>query len=96
MRYDCARELMVVFVEAIRNWAILPSNADNYVKIGQTDKLVDGSSGNNGTPPDFAYISSTGWEASFHLARRVIPRRWRSQHPCRGRSRSPCRPPRRR
>ena len=38
-------ELMVVFVEAIRSWAIVPSNGDNYVKIGQTDKLVDGSFG---------------------------------------------------
>src|SRR4029077_20899002 len=47
---------------------ILPSNGDNYVKLGQTDKLVDGNSGDNGTPPDFAYIDPTGWEASFHLA----------------------------
>ena len=67
-RYDCAREMMVVFVEAIPHWAIVPSNGDNYVKVSQTDKLVDGNSGNNGTPPDFAYIGATGWEASFHLA----------------------------
>ena len=49
-------------------WNILPSNNDNYVKLGQTDKLVDGSSGSNGVPPDFAYIGATGWEAAFHLA----------------------------
>ena len=66
-RYDCSTETFYVFVRTVVGWNILPSNNDNYVKLGQTDKLVDGSSGNNGVPPDFAYIGATGWEAAFHL-----------------------------
>ena len=49
---------MYVFVETIPTYVIVPSNSDNYVKIGNTDKLVDGSSGDDGTPPDFKYIST--------------------------------------
>ncbi len=67
-RYDCATGTMYVFVEAVPDWVILPSDSDNYVKIGNSQKLVDGSYGANGTPPDFRYIGSTGWEASFQLA----------------------------
>ncbi len=67
-RYDCATQTFYIFVVSIRGWVILPSNSDNYVKLGQTDKLVDGNSGNNGTPPDFAYVDIEGWEASFHIA----------------------------
>ena len=36
-------------------WSILPSNADNYVKLGQTQTLVNGNSGNDGVPSDFKY-----------------------------------------
>ena len=46
---------------------ILPSDNDNYVKLGQTDKLVDGSDAPGGSPPSFAYIGSKAWEAAFHL-----------------------------
>ena len=66
-RYDCSTETFYVFVRTVAGWNILPSNNDNYVKLGQTDKLVDGSSGSNGVPPDFAYVGATGWEAAFHL-----------------------------
>ena len=59
-RYDCAIETFYVFVQTVPGWNILPSDNDNYVKLGQTDKLVDGSSGNDGVPPDFAYIGVTG------------------------------------
>src|SRR4029078_6554492 len=67
-RYDCGTGTFYVLVRSVPLWAILPSNADNYVKLGQTQKLVDGNSGNNGIPPDFAYIGGQAWEASFQLA----------------------------
>ena len=67
-RYDCSTETFYVFVETVHGWLILPSDNDNYVKLGQEDKLVDGSAGSNGSPPDFAYVGATGWEAAFHLA----------------------------
>jgi hypothetical protein len=66
-RYDCAAETFYVFIQTVPGWNILPSDNDNYVKLGQTDKLVDGASGNNGIPPDFAYIGAKAWEAAFHL-----------------------------
>ena len=66
-RYDCATETMYVEVVTTTGWKILPSNVDNYVKIGQTDKRVDGSDGPGSTPPAFAYIGSNAWEASFQL-----------------------------
>ncbi len=57
-RYDCSTETFYVLVQTVPGWNILPSDNDNYVKLGQTDKLVDGSSGHNGAPPDFAYIGA--------------------------------------
>ena len=57
-RYDCSTETFYVFVQTVPGWNILPSDNDNYVKLGQTDKLVDGASGNNGAPPDFAYVGA--------------------------------------
>ena len=41
-RYDCAMRRCTCMVFTTTGWKILPSNADNYVKIGQTDKRVDG------------------------------------------------------
>ena len=66
-RYDCATETMFVLVVTTTGWKILPSNADNYVKIGQTDKRVDGNDGPGPTPPAFAYIGNDAWEAAFQL-----------------------------
>src|SRR5262245_8277971 len=66
-RYDCDDETFFVHVVTVSGWQILPSDKDNYVKLGQTDKLVDGSDGTGGGPPDFAYIGTKAWEASFRL-----------------------------
>ena len=66
-RYDCGTETFYVHVVTVSGWVILPSDNDNYVKLGQTDKLVDGSDAPGGSPPSFAYIGSTAWEAAFHL-----------------------------
>ena len=50
-RYDCATDTFYVLVVTVAGWVIVPSDNDNYVKLGQTDKLVDGSYGNDGVPP---------------------------------------------
>ena len=73
-RYDCSTETFYVFVRTISGWNILPSNNDNYVKLGQTDKLVDGSSGSNGVPPDFAYVGATGMGGGIPPASRQLHR----------------------
>src|SRR6187397_307248 len=55
-RYDCGTQTFYVLVRSVVGWTILPSNTDNYVKLGQTQTLVNGNSGNNGVPPDFKYV----------------------------------------
>lgn len=67
-RYDCDARVFFVHVVTVSGWQVLPIDDSNYVKLGQTDKLVDGSDTANGNPPDFAYIGVTAWEASFKLA----------------------------
>ena len=66
-RYDCASRTFYVHITTVSGWVVIPSDPDNYVKQGQTDKLVDGDDG-PGPPPAFAYISKDGWEASFAFA----------------------------
>ena len=66
-RYDCASRTFFVHVTTVTAWVVIPSDPDNFVKHGQTDKLVDGDDG-LGSPPAFAYISKDGWEASFAFA----------------------------
>jgi hypothetical protein len=76
-RYDCSTETFYVSSRPSRleHPAV---NSDNYVKLGQTDKLVDSSSGHNGAPPDFIHRRKA-WEAAFHLAPGSLPRRQRPQ-----------------
>ncbi len=66
-RYDCGTKTFYAHVVTVSGWVIVPSDNDNYVKLGQTDKLVDGSDAPGGSPPSFAYIGSKAWEAAFHL-----------------------------
>jgi hypothetical protein len=46
----------------------LDGTGDQFIKLGNADKRVDQNSGDNGTAPDFAWITSgsdkIGWEAS--------------------------------
>jgi hypothetical protein len=69
IRYACDTERLFVLVLTEPGWEIVPSDDDNFVKLGNSNKLVDGASGNDGTPPDFAYVADGGgWEASAPLA----------------------------
>jgi hypothetical protein len=66
--YDCGTGTFYVHVVTVSGWVVLPSDNDNYVKLGQTQKLVDGGDGPGSSPPAFAYIGQKAWEASFKLA----------------------------
>src|SRR6188768_2911206 len=66
-RYDCDTLTMYVYVVTVPGWTVVPSDNDNYVKLGASDKLVDGSDTPGGGPPDFAYVGAKGWEAAFQL-----------------------------
>ena len=67
-QYDCGSGTMYIMVRTQPNWQIVPTAADNYVKLGQKNKQVNGGAGDDGTPPDFKYFSALiGWEALFQI-----------------------------
>ena len=80
LRYDCDAEVLYALVLAEDGEKILqkdPTGAPNdftesYLTIDGSGKAVHGGSGNNGTPPDFAFVNpdgdvASGFEASASL-----------------------------
>jgi hypothetical protein len=77
LRYDCSRNTLYALVLAEPGVPVLANlPGDSYVKLGNATKLVDGNSGDEGTPPDFAWVGlgfdgnaahAQGWEASALL-----------------------------
>lgn len=69
LRYDCTAGILYVSVVAEDGVTIIDSEADNFVKFGESDKKVDGAdSPPDGTQPNFAYAAEgAGWEASFSI-----------------------------
>ena len=92
-RYDCSIETFYVFVQTVQGWIILPSDNDNYVKLGQTDKLVDGSSRHQRRPTRLRVYRGNRVGGFVPSRPGQLPRRQRAQRPCPG---DPERPARRR
>lgn len=77
LRYDCSTKTLYALVLGEPGVPVLANlPADNYMKLGNATKLVDGNSGDEGTPPDFAWVGlgfdgnpahAQGWEASALL-----------------------------
>ena len=78
LRYDCSTNTAYALVLAEPDVEIIANLLDDsYIKIiesGISSKVVDGNSGNDGTPPDFEWVRlvldgmrADGWEASFPL-----------------------------
>ncbi len=74
LRYDCATGTVYVLVLSAPNVPTLTWPDDAWVKING-GKAVDGTFGNDGTPPDFSWVglsqdgqTAGGTEASFPLA----------------------------
>lgn len=72
LRYDCNTDTMYVLVLREGTYEAKNSPSDAWIKFDSlpgNGKVVDGNSGDNGTPPDFAWISAgskfIGYEASF-------------------------------
>ncbi|HEM61366.1 MAG TPA: hypothetical protein ENO24_03660 [Chloroflexi bacterium] len=72
VRYDCETETLYVLVLAVDGVTVLPEPDNAFVKLGNAITLVNGNSGDDGTPPDFAWVMSNddyiGFEASASLA----------------------------
>jgi len=72
LRYDCASNTLYVLVLSAEGRPVQDDPAESWVmnRTGQT--LVNGNSGADGTPPDFAWYRSgetlLGWEASLQIA----------------------------
>lgn len=72
-RYDCNNDILYVLVLEQNGYQAERSANDAWVTIGgNSNKVVIGSSGDNDTPPDFAWVEYDGqllgYEASFNLA----------------------------
>ena len=72
LRYDCKTQTLYALVLAEPGVTVLPQPSDAFIKLGNATKLVDGNYGDDGTPPDFAWIMENttyiGFEASTPLA----------------------------
>ena len=81
LRYDCDDEVLYALVLAEDGEKILQKDptssgddfSESYLQIDGSGKAVHGGSGNDGTPPDFAFVNpdgdvAGGFEASVSLA----------------------------
>ena len=72
LRYDCNTQTLYALVLVEQGVTVLPQPDDAFIKLGNATKLVDGNYGDDGTPPDFAWITQNstyyGFEASTPLA----------------------------
>jgi hypothetical protein len=74
LRYDCADEVLYGLVLVTGDEKIKQTDpTESYLRIDGTGKLVHGNSGNDGTPPDFAWVNpdgtgADGFEVSGSLA----------------------------
>ena len=73
LRYDCATEILFASVVPTGTLKINTSPIDNFIKLGDSIKLVDGNDRPpDGNQPDFEWVnkvdsSADGWEASVLL-----------------------------
>lgn len=80
LRYDCDAEVLYALILAEDGQKILQEDptgdagdlTESYLQIDGSGKAVHGGSGNNGTPPDFAFVDpdgdvADGFEASASL-----------------------------
>jgi hypothetical protein len=75
LRYDCATGTLYAYVDVLGTQQIRTDDPthENYIRIGDTGKLVHDGSGDDGTPPDFLYINPVGLGADGFEASGAIP-----------------------
>lgn len=73
LRYHCPTNILYALVLPEPGFQIVATGAEAFVKLGNSNTLVNGNSGDNGIAPDFQWIGlsgsfAAGWEASTPLA----------------------------
>lgn len=74
LRYDCDIEVLYALVSLEDGYTLSGNADDHFIKLGNSNKLVDANYGNDGVAPDFEFLASDdanaeGWEGSAPLAR---------------------------
>jgi PKD repeat protein len=73
LRYDCEENVLYALVLSVNDTNALMQAQDAFIKLGNSNKLVDGDYGDDGTAPDFQWVGvsgnyAQGFEASAPLA----------------------------
>lgn len=75
LRYDCETNTLYALVLGVEGVPVLVEPDDSFLKLGNSDKLVDGNYGDDDSVPDFAWVglsgdeeTALGWEASASLS----------------------------
>ena len=67
VRYDCDTLTAYVLVLLESGYFLDSTSNGQWVKIDGGGTILTDQTDDDGVPPDFAFISNTGWEASFDL-----------------------------
>lgn len=79
LRYDCATSVLYAYVAADAGVVLQTIDpGEDYLRLGSSGKLVDGTTGDDGIAPDFAWVGlsdtgAAGWEASAMVAEGSYP-----------------------
>ncbi len=75
LRYECSTETLFALVTAAPGETFKTEDpGEAYLRLGPTGKLVSGLSGNDGVPPDFAWVEQSGITAAgFEASASVTP-----------------------
>ena len=78
LRYECSTQTLYALVLAIDPFTVASEANNTFIKLGNSNTLVNGNSGDDGSAPDFQWIGlegdmALGWEASAILAPGTYP-----------------------
>lgn len=78
LRYECSTETLYALVLALEPFTVVSEGSDSFVKLGNSNTLVNGNFGDDDSAPDFQWVgldgdSALGWEASAILAPGTYP-----------------------
>lgn len=65
LRYDCEAGVLYAYVATAEGYELQTTDPDEaYLRLGESGKIVSGTSGDDGAAPDFAWVGQSGDTAS--------------------------------